>query len=261
MTTVGSATHERSATAHSLQSSSTRICHRGGGASRRPSSEVTWRLILARLIPAASLTMLMVWQLTALLADSKTALAHPNWLVIAGFARAILYAAFLSILVVAVLLRKQPFDCDGRLLIRGAAVTGSFLLVVLGLLAPAGPLLLRMPALITSVAAVITLGGAVLALAAAYELGTNFSFGPQSRQLVVTGPYRLIRHPMYLAELLMSTGVVMVVMHLTVVIGLCAVIAFQVVRISAEEKLLMRTIPTYGTYARATRCRLIPSLW
>ena len=66
---------------------------------------------------------------------------------------------------------------------------------------------------------------------------------------------------MYLAELLMSAGIVMVAMHLTLVIGVCVVIALQVVRISAEEKLLMRTMPTYGPYARSTRCRLIPSVW
>ncbi len=137
----------------------------------------------------------------------------------------------------------------------------SFLLVILGELAPAGPLLLRVPTLIAEAAAVITLGGVLLALAAALELGTNFSFGPESRRLVVTGPYRLVRHPMYLAELLMTAGIVMVAMHLTLVIGACVVIALQVVRISAEEQLLTRTLPTYRTYVGATRCRLIPSVW
>jgi len=66
---------------------------------------------------------------------------------------------------------------------------------------------------------------------------------------------------MYLAELLMSAGLVMVAMHLTLVIGVCVVIVLQVVRISAEERLLMRTMPTYGTYVKSTRCRLIPSVW
>ena len=204
---------------------------------------------------------LMIWQLTAFLADERTALAHPSWLVVAGFARAILYAAFLSILLVAVLLREQPIDRDGRLLIRGTAVTASFLLVILGQLAPAGPLLLRVPALIAGAAVAVTLGGVLLAVATAVELGTNFSFGPQSRRLVVTGPYALVRHPMYLAELLMSAGLVMVAMHLTLVIGVCVVIVLQVVRITAEERLLMRTVPTYGTYGRSTRSRLIPAVW
>ena len=45
---------------------------------------------------------------------------------------------------------------------------------------------------------------------------------------------------MYLAELLMTAGTVMVAMHLTVVIGICVVIVLQVVRIFAEEQLLTR---------------------
>ncbi len=66
---------------------------------------------------------------------------------------------------------------------------------------------------------------------------------------------------MYLAELLMTAGIVMVAMQLTVVIGLCVVIVLQVVRVFAEEQLLTGTMPTYETYVRTTRCRLIPSVW
>ena len=204
---------------------------------------------------------LMVKQLTALLADGRTAFGHPSWLVVAGCARAVLYAMFLSILVVALLVHDQALHRDGRVLIRGTAVAASFLLVVLGELAPAGPLLLRTPPMIAQAAAVVTLSGALLAVAAAFELGTNFSFGPQSRELVVNGPYQLVRHPMYLAELLMSAGVVMVAMQLTLVIGECVVIVLQVVRILAEEKLLLRTIPTYGLYMKSSRYRLIPLVW
>ena len=66
---------------------------------------------------------------------------------------------------------------------------------------------------------------------------------------------------MYLAELLMSGGIVMVAMHLTLVIGVCLVIVLQVVRISAEERLLIRTIPTYGLYMKSSRYRMIPLVW
>lgn len=260
-TTPGSATHSQNAAVRSPRSRSTQRSQGDGGAFRRQRPGATWRWVPARLLPATSLMIIMIWQLTALLADERTARAHPSWLVVAGFARAILYAAFLSILLVAVLLHEEPIDRDGRLLIRGTAVTASFLLVILGQLAPAGPLLLRVPALIAGAAAAVTLGGVLLALAAAVELGTNFSFGPQSRRLVVTGPYELVRHPMYLAELLMAAGIVMVAMHLTLVIGLCVVMVLQVVRISAEDRLLMRTMPTYGPYVRSTRFRLVPFVW
>ena len=47
-------------------------------------------------------------------------------------ARAVLYAMFLSILVVALLVHDQALHRDGRVLIRGTAVAASFLLVILG---------------------------------------------------------------------------------------------------------------------------------
>ena len=259
--TPGALTPAWSAVARHSSSSSTQNRQRLRVVLSRCQLRTTWRWTVSRLLPAASLMILMVKQLTALLADGRTAFGHPSWLVVAGCARAVLYAMFLSILVVALLVHDQALHRDGRVLIRGTAVAASFLLVILGELAPAGPLLLRVPALIAGAAAVVTLGGVLLALAAAFELGTNFSFGPQSRELVVNGPYQLVRHPMYLAELLMSAGVVMVAMRLTLVIGVCVVIVLQVVRISSEEQLLVRTMPTYGTYVKATRCRLIPSVW
>lgn len=259
--TARSSAQGRNTVAHSRGARPTERRQGDGGTRREQRPSATWSWVPARLLPAASLTLLMVWQITALLADGRTAFTDLSWLVVAGFARAILYAAFLSILIVAVLLRERTCDRDGRFLIRGAAVTASFLLVMLGALAPAGPLLLQVPAPIAGAAALVTLVGALLALAAALELGTNFSFGPQSRRLVVTGPYRLVRHPMYLAELMMTSGAVMVTMHLTLVIGICAVIFLQIVRITAEEQLLTRTMPAYGTYVKSTRCRLIPAVW
>ena len=83
-TTAGSATDARNAVARSPRSRSTQRHQRDDGAFRRLGARAAWRWVPARLLPAASLIMLMVWQLTALLADGKTALAHPSWLVIAG---------------------------------------------------------------------------------------------------------------------------------------------------------------------------------
>lgn len=46
------------------------------------------------------------------------------------------------------------------------------------------------------------LPGLVLSLWAMASLGTAFDIVPANRGLVYTGPYRLIRHPMYLGEML-----------------------------------------------------------
>ena len=44
--------------------------------------------------------------------------------------------------------------------------------------------------------------GTLLAFWSAWYLGTNFSLLPQARTLVTTGPYRYVRHPIYVGWLL-----------------------------------------------------------
>ena len=84
----------------------------------------------------------------------------------------------------------------------------------------------------------------------------------QGGTLVVTGPYRLLRHPMYLAELLMLFGVVVGTVRLTTLVGALSVVGLQIYRIHAEEKLLQGAFPaTFADFTARTRFRLIPLLW
>jgi protein-S-isoprenylcysteine O-methyltransferase Ste14 len=82
------------------------------------------------------------------------------------------------------------------------------------------------------------------------------------RQSVVTsGPYRLVRHPMYTGALL---GVIATPMALgsycagLFVLPLCAVF---VMRIVAEERFLSAGLPRYAAYMAMTRKRLLPGVW
>jgi protein-S-isoprenylcysteine O-methyltransferase Ste14 len=119
----------------------------------------------------------------------------------------------------------------------------------------------RTSSVVVGIALVITLVGVALAAVSANSLGGSFSFGPQGRALVVRGPYRLVRHPIYLAELAMIVGVTVVNPRLVPLVGAFAVIVLQLVRIRAEERLLRSTFPGFSCYAAATRYRLIPFLW
>ena len=78
--------------------------------------------------------------------------------------------------------------------------------------------------------------------------------------MVQTGPYRWIKHPLYLSEEIAILGVVLQYLTPVTVIVLVLHIGVQVCRILYEEDLLRRICPEYSTY-EASRWRLIPYVW
>src|SRR3954463_4840542 len=102
--------------------------------------------------------------------------------------------------------------------------------------------------------------GMVMVLVTIRHLGRSFSLVPQARNVVQTGPYRWIKHPLYLAEEIAILGVVLQYLTPVTVIVLVLHIGVQVCRIYYEEDLLRRNCPEYSGY-EASRWRLIPQVW
>jgi protein-S-isoprenylcysteine O-methyltransferase Ste14 len=91
-------------------------------------------------------------------------------------------------------------------------------------------------------------------------LRSAFSLTPEARHLVTDGPYRYVRHPLYLAGLLV--GVVLLVSSWSALAAALFALyaAATLLRVRAEERLLARTFPAaWPSYARRTGM-LLPRL-
>ena len=88
-------------------------------------------------------------------------------------------------------------------------------------------------------------------------LGRSFGLAPADRGLVQRGPYRIVRHPMYLGELVYQASCVAGNFTILRLGLLLAFACLEVMRILREERL----IAGYSSYARQTRWRLLPGIW
>lgn len=102
--------------------------------------------------------------------------------------------------------------------------------------------------------------GMIMMLITIRHLGRSFSLVPQARNVVQTGPYRWIKHPLYLAEEIAVLGVMLRNPTPLTAVLLVLHIGVQVCRIYYEEDLLRRNCPEYSCY-EASRWRLIPHVW
>ena len=102
--------------------------------------------------------------------------------------------------------------------------------------------------------------GMIMMLVTIRHLGRSFSLVPQARNVVQTGPYRWIKHPLYLAEEIVVLGVVLRNLTPLTAVLLVLHIGVQICRIYYEEDLLRRNCPEYSSY-EATRWRLVPYVW
>ncbi len=128
--------------------------------------------------------------------------------------------------------------------------------LVLGLLA-AGLPLASYPDAVPIWLLPVGLAGYALTMWALLVLGKSFGIGPADRGLVKHGPYQIVRHPMYLGELVYRGVLVGAQWSLANAAFLAALVFLQVARILREE----RIIGGYAEYAGNNRWRLLPGIW
>jgi protein-S-isoprenylcysteine O-methyltransferase Ste14 len=83
----------------------------------------------------------------------------------------------------------------------------------------------------------------------------------RDQQVVSTGPYAVVRHPMYSGALVMMIGVPIALGSWWSLVPVAAMAAVIVVRLLDEEHLLANQLPGYGAYRRRVKHRLVPRVW
>ncbi len=83
----------------------------------------------------------------------------------------------------------------------------------------------------------------------------------QGQRVVTTGPYAIVRHPMYLGILVMILSTPVALGSWWAVLSALPLVPILVARIRNEEQLLAHELSGYQEYVKATRYRLIPRLW
>ena len=111
------------------------------------------------------------------------------------------------------------------------------------------------------VAAVLCICGVSLCLWARAVLGRNWSGTvtlKEDHELIVRGPYRLVRHPIYTGLLTMMAGTAMAHGHLGGMLGVVIVFVSLWIKSSYEEEVMGRQFPDqYSAYRERVR-RIIP---
>jgi protein-S-isoprenylcysteine O-methyltransferase Ste14 len=163
--------------------------------------------------------------------------------------------AFLLLLAAAAILRSRPSAKASGLEPRISALVGSFLIYGM-MFFPRRELALSAEIIST----LLTLIGSIASIVTLSQLGRSFSLMAETRQLVTWGPYRFVRHPLYVAEQIAILGVFMQFASVWTALLLAVQIAFQLRRMHHEEAILAANFPEYGAYQQNTP-RLIPGIY
>lgn len=83
----------------------------------------------------------------------------------------------------------------------------------------------------------------------------------EGQRVISTGPYALVRHPMYAGVLVMMAGVPLALGTWAGLAILAVALPGLAWRILNEEKLLKKELPGYVEYAQKVHFRLVPFVW
>lgn len=163
--------------------------------------------------------------------------------------------AFFALSIVLYALRYVPQQVAIGFLPRVAAMVGTFSSLGFLLLPPQE---LSSALFLTSL--LLILAGIAFALWSLLVLGRSISLLPQARRLVTKGPYALVRHPLYLGEMVAVAGIALQYLSPWALLLVGVSWMFQFLRMTFEERVLQQSFPEYKDYMAHT-ARLVPGVY
>ncbi len=219
------------------------------------STDTSSRIDFGRLAAVAVFSFLMVINFLCVKGEIKTLFPIDRAKAL-ELAHNLLVAGFYVLVIALYFLRGQASATTGSFPAKFIAVFASFVpffIPLLGSTSGTGAVML-------SVSNLFMLAGTLFALAALGTLGKSFSIIAQTRKLVVRGPYRLVRHPVYLGEITAMLGLTLAGVSIFKILIFLLLAGCQVYRSIEEEKLLSASFPKYADYASKT-ARFLPGLF
>src|ERR1044072_4722553 len=111
---------------------------------------------------------------------------------------------FLALMTVLFFVRLEPVRKAESVVPRVMAILGPFFVALIPIFPRANLSVTQ-----TFIASLISISGTILSIIALAHLGRSFSLMAEARRLVTSGPYRIVRHPLYLFEEVASLGVLL----------------------------------------------------
>jgi protein-S-isoprenylcysteine O-methyltransferase Ste14 len=105
------------------------------------------------------------------------------------------------------------------------------------------------------------LGGAAISVWAFRYHGADLTPFPrplEGQQLIVDGPYRYVRHPMYSGIIAFTLGVGLAYANAATLLSSLAFVVFFMAKSGHEEEMLVAEVPGYRAYRSSVPWRLIP---
>ena len=83
----------------------------------------------------------------------------------------------------------------------------------------------------------------------------------EGQRVISTGPYAIVRHPLYASALLYLVGTPLALGSYWGLLALALMLPFLIWRLVDEERLLARDLRGYTDYQKRVRYRLVPFFW